>query len=72
MTTSPDEALAEMLRQRIENLNLTDVPNIYEFVRSARRGSYRSSNPIRPEAIGLTMEEFIAIRALVYGESHVQ
>ena len=66
-STARHDALAEALFQQIQRIGKAGDPTAMLFVMRAREGWYVGALPHHPEHIGLTHEEFRALRALIYG-----
>ena len=63
-----NEALAAALLERVTQAGKLEDPRAASFIRCAAQGEYRRVNPILPEYIGMTADEFTALRLLIYPE----
>lgn len=80
MAHSNHKTIAEQNRRMADVIHTIGVAHglavcddgLLEFTRSAERGAYIHSNPVTPEYIGLTSEQFTAIAMLVYGDNLVR
>lgn len=60
------DAMAAALLEQIRRVGKENDPMAMDFVTSAKNGAYASCNAIGPDYIGLTHDEFTAIRMLAY------
>jgi len=63
------ERMAAVLRVVIGEAKLVTDSAMRHFITSALGGYYQHSSPVSPEYIGLTYEQFTALRVLVYGDT---